>query len=56
VGGRDCTRPADVVGGRYCEDCAVAKVSAKGAGVRPYAVDPERARLLWAKSEELVRD
>jgi NAD(P)-dependent dehydrogenase (short-subunit alcohol dehydrogenase family) len=50
------TAPADVVGGRYCEDCAVAKVSAKGAGVRPYAVDPERARLLWAKSEELVRD
>jgi len=49
------TAPADVVGGRYCEDCAVARVSAKGAGVRPYSVDPERAKLLWAKSDELVR-
>jgi NAD(P)-dependent dehydrogenase (short-subunit alcohol dehydrogenase family) len=24
------------------------------ASVRPYAVDPERARALWARSEELV--
>jgi NAD(P)-dependent dehydrogenase (short-subunit alcohol dehydrogenase family) len=48
------TATADVVGGRYCEDCAVAKVSTKGAGVRPYSIDPERARLLWAKSDELV--
>jgi len=48
------TAPADLVGGRYCEDCAVAKVSAKGSGVRPYSVDPERAKLLWAKSEKLV--
>ena len=48
------TAPADRVGGRYCEDCAVAKVSAKGSGVRPYCIDPERAKLLWAKSEELV--
>ncbi len=46
--------PADRVGGRYCEDCAVAKVAATGSGVRPYSIDPERARLLWAKSEELV--
>jgi NAD(P)-dependent dehydrogenase (short-subunit alcohol dehydrogenase family) len=46
--------PADRVGGRYCEDCAVAKVSATGGGVRPYSIDPERATLLWAKSEELV--
>jgi hypothetical protein len=23
-------------------------------GVRPYALDPERAKALWAKSEEMV--
>jgi NAD(P)-dependent dehydrogenase (short-subunit alcohol dehydrogenase family) len=49
------TAPAELVGGRYCEDCGVAKLSAQGAGVRPYSLDPERARLLWVKSEELVR-
>jgi hypothetical protein len=48
------TALADQVGGRYCEDCAVAKVSAKGSGVRAYSIDPERAKLLWAKSEMLV--
>ena len=48
------TAPADLVGGRYCEDCAVARVSAKGGGVRPYSIDPERAKSLWAKSEGLV--
>ncbi len=48
------TAPADLVGGRYCEDCHVAELAAKGAGVRPYAVDAERAKLLWKKSEELV--
>jgi len=47
------------VGGRFCEDCAVAReIDASDtdtmAGVRPYAVDPERADALWAKSEELV--
>ncbi|MBV8793989.1 MAG: SDR family NAD(P)-dependent oxidoreductase [Hyphomicrobiales bacterium] len=49
---------ADAVGGRYCEDCHVAEiVDAPGftfAGVRPYALNPERAKALWAKSEELV--
>ena len=49
---------ADEVGGRYCEDCHVAQVidSADLAreGVRPYALDPEHAKALWAKSEELV--
>jgi NAD(P)-dependent dehydrogenase (short-subunit alcohol dehydrogenase family) len=49
---------ADAVGGRYCEDCHVADViDAPGftfAGVRPYALNPERAQALWAKSEELV--
>jgi NAD(P)-dependent dehydrogenase (short-subunit alcohol dehydrogenase family) len=49
---------ADAVGGRYCEDCHVAEIiDAPGftfAGVRPYALDAERAKALWAKSEELV--
>ncbi|WP_296600346.1 SDR family NAD(P)-dependent oxidoreductase [Phenylobacterium sp.] len=49
--------PADAVGGRYCEDCHVAEVvDGEGirGGVRPYAIDPEHAKALWAKSEELV--
>ncbi len=50
-------RPEEV-GGRYCEDCHVAGVVADGpilgGGVRPYALDPEHAKALWAKSEELV--
>jgi hypothetical protein len=25
-------------------------------GVRPYAVDPEHAKALWAKSEEIVSE
>ena len=59
---------ADAVGGRYCEDCHVAEVfdgatlSRDGSdgpdmvrgGVRPYAIDPEHAKALWAKSEDLV--
>jgi NAD(P)-dependent dehydrogenase (short-subunit alcohol dehydrogenase family) len=48
---------ADEVGGRYCEDCHVAEIEpnpAKRAGVKPYALDPERAKALWAKSEEMV--
>jgi NAD(P)-dependent dehydrogenase (short-subunit alcohol dehydrogenase family) len=49
------TASAEDVGGRYCEDCGVAPVTEEGApGVRPYAVDPERAKVLWAKSEEMV--
>jgi hypothetical protein len=48
------TAPAELVGGRYCEDCSVAVVAAKGSGVRPYAIDPERARQLWTISERLV--
>jgi len=45
----------DDIGGRYCEDCQVSPVTESGAlGVRPYAVDPERAKALWAKSEEMV--
>ena len=52
--------PADLVGGRYCEDCHVATllagedVSPIIEGVRPYALDPDRARKLWAKREEMV--
>ncbi|HKD24064.1 MAG TPA: SDR family NAD(P)-dependent oxidoreductase [Rhizomicrobium sp.] len=51
--------PADAVGGKYCEDCHVAEIidipGARG-GVRPYALDPERAKALWAKSEEMVKE
>lgn len=49
--------PADEAGGRYCEDCQVAGVAvgeATWGGVRAYALDPERAEALWAKSEEMV--
>ena len=45
------------VGGRYCEDCHVAEIVADPAnrrGVKPYALDPEHAKALWAKSEEMV--
>jgi NAD(P)-dependent dehydrogenase (short-subunit alcohol dehydrogenase family) len=49
--------PADLVGGKFCEDCHVAEL-VEGAqirgGVRGYALDPERAKALWTKSEEMV--
>jgi NAD(P)-dependent dehydrogenase (short-subunit alcohol dehydrogenase family) len=48
---------ADAVGGHYCEDCAVSPVIAEGGGspgVMAYAVDPDTATALWARSEELV--
>jgi NAD(P)-dependent dehydrogenase (short-subunit alcohol dehydrogenase family) len=50
---------ADEVGGRYCENCHVstitdAQISPVSEGVRPYALDPERAKALWTKSEEMV--
>lgn len=45
--------PADEVGGHYCEDCHVAAPSQQG-GVDPWALDPERAKALWAESEALV--
>ncbi len=54
---------ADEVGGKYCEDCQVAEfipadsqVSAISRGVRGYALDPENAKALWKKSEEMVRE
>ena len=49
--------PADAVGARFCEDCHVAEIvddPALRSGVRAYALDPEHAKALWAKSEEMV--
>jgi NAD(P)-dependent dehydrogenase (short-subunit alcohol dehydrogenase family) len=52
--------PADAVGGRYCEDCHVTMLvtneefDAAAEGVRPYALDGEHAKALWAKSEAMV--
>jgi hypothetical protein len=51
--------PADAVGAHYCENCQVSTmtdglISPVSPGVRPYALDPERAKALWAKSEEMV--
>lgn len=50
--------PAESIGGLYCEDCHVAEAvesdSLLSGGVRPYALDPERAKALWAKSEAMV--
>ena len=51
---------ADEVGGRYCENCHVTTritdepMTTNSEGVRAYALDPERAKALWAKSEEMV--
>jgi NAD(P)-dependent dehydrogenase (short-subunit alcohol dehydrogenase family) len=48
---------ANEVGGKFCEDCHVAEV-AEGPdirmGVRSYALDGDRAKALWSKSEEWV--
>ena len=48
---------ADEVGGRYCEDCAVAPViddSDESPGVMRYATSPETAAALWTLSEQMV--
>ncbi|MET0675293.1 MAG: SDR family NAD(P)-dependent oxidoreductase [Bradyrhizobium sp.] len=49
----------DQIGGKYLEDCAVAPVDDApnpfADGVRSYALDADRARQLWAKSEQLVQ-
>ena len=51
---------AEEVGGYYCENCHVSTRITEGninpvsEGVRPYALDPDRAAALWAKSEEMV--
>lgn len=47
----------DAVGGRYCEDCAVAPViddPTASPGVMRYALDPDTAAALWTRSEELL--
>ena len=47
----------DEIGGRYLEDCHVAELAdGEGlrAGFRSYALDPDNAKALWAKSEEMV--
>lgn len=48
----------DGKGGVYCEDVDIAEAvpadSAKGTGVRPWAIDPELAKRLWTLSEELT--
>ena len=51
--------PAEEVGGHYCEDSQVSQItegliSPVSPGVRPYALNPEHAKALWARSEELV--
>jgi len=51
--------PAEDVGARYCENCQVSEASdgligPTSPGVRAYALDPEHATALWAKSEEMV--
>jgi NAD(P)-dependent dehydrogenase (short-subunit alcohol dehydrogenase family) len=45
----------DGVGGVYCENCDVALIKSEGDdGVRPYAIDPDRARRLWTWTEAFV--
>jgi NAD(P)-dependent dehydrogenase (short-subunit alcohol dehydrogenase family) len=49
----------DGMGGVYCADCDIAEIMtdemvAAGAGVRPYAVDPDAAARLWTLSAELT--
>ncbi len=47
----------DAIGGRYCEDCHVAEFTndpTTRGGVNAYALNPESAKALWARSEELV--
>jgi NAD(P)-dependent dehydrogenase (short-subunit alcohol dehydrogenase family) len=49
--------PVQDVGGRYCENCHVVEPSMDGSvidGASPHAFDPETAKALWTKSEELV--
>ncbi|MGO8024945.1 SDR family NAD(P)-dependent oxidoreductase [Rhizobium leguminosarum] len=48
----------DEIGGHYLEDCAVAPINDTpnpfADGVRSYALDADKAKQLWAKSEELI--
>lgn len=49
----------DEIGGRYLEDCAVAPIDDTenpfANGVKSYALDGNKARQLWAKSEEMIQ-
>jgi NAD(P)-dependent dehydrogenase (short-subunit alcohol dehydrogenase family) len=51
---------ADEIGGQYCEDCHVGHIVPDdlpvgiNESVRRYALDPNNAEALWAKSEEMV--
>lgn len=50
---------SDAIGGDYCQDCAVAALTddpGSRTGVFAYALDPDTARALWTRSEELVRE
>lgn len=48
----------DEIGGRYLEDCAVAPINDApnpfADGVMSYALDADKARALWAKSEKMI--
>jgi hypothetical protein len=48
----------DEIGGHYLEDCAVALINDTSNpfadGVRSYALDANKAKQLWAKSQELI--
>ncbi|MFD1951523.1 SDR family NAD(P)-dependent oxidoreductase [Sphingomonas arantia] len=47
----------NVIGGQYCEDCAVASIAygdGFNGGVRPYALDQKNAHLLWDASARMV--
>ncbi|WP_420382110.1 SDR family NAD(P)-dependent oxidoreductase [Novosphingobium sp.] len=51
--------PGEDIGARYCENGHVSHVSDGmigpiSEGVRSYALDPENAKALWAKSEDMV--
>lgn len=49
----------EAIGGRYLEDCSVALIDDTpnpfADGVRSYALDSEKARNLWEKTEQLLR-
>jgi NAD(P)-dependent dehydrogenase (short-subunit alcohol dehydrogenase family) len=53
--------PANEIGGKYCENCHAGQVvpediaiNPTSEGVRAYALDPNAAKALWKKSEEMV--
>ena len=51
------SRDLEGVGGRYLEDCSIAKPwssESPFSGVMPYALDADHARRLWSVSEELI--